>query len=146
MAFNRINIAILVFSWCLLKLIYISRIKFSISIILYFQYFPYFRYLDFYPDFGTVSVFVVTIFLGVCGLNIYNYCPPSLGVRKLIWLFGFLLTVFFIVCCWRCLLLVSLGIQLVVTQCHCVLCVAVAVMFWLNRFLFIFYTKLGNEF
>jgi hypothetical protein len=32
------------------------------------------------------------------------------------------------------MLLVSLGIQLVATQCHCVLCVAVGVLFWLDRF------------
>jgi hypothetical protein len=57
-----------------------------------------------------------------------------LGVHKIISLFGSLLTVFFTVCGNSCLLLVSLGVQLVATQCHCVLCVAMDVLFWLDRF------------
>ena len=55
------NIAILVPSWCLLKLMYILFITFTVSVILYFQYFPNVRCLDFYLALETVSSFVVTI-------------------------------------------------------------------------------------
>jgi len=57
------NIAVLVLSWCLLKLIYVLCITFTVSIILYFQYFPNFSCLNFYPDLRTVSNFVVTILM-----------------------------------------------------------------------------------
>lgn len=70
-----------------------------------------------------------------CGLIIYKTIVHfHLGFHKIIWLFGSLLTVFFIVCGNRCLLLVSLGVQFVATQCHCLLCVAMGVLFWLDRF------------
>lgn len=131
------NIAVLVLSWCLLKLIYVLCITLTVSIILYFQYFPNFRYLNFYPDLGTVSDFVVTILIFFRCFVAWSFkiiVHLHLGVHKIIWLFGSLLTVFFFVCCYRCLLLVSLGIQLVATQCHYVLCVAMGVLFWLDRF------------
>lgn len=137
------NIAILVLSWCLLKLIWILCIPFIVSIILYFQYFPYFRCLDFYPDLWTVSIFVVTIlmFLGcfvAWSFKIIDHL--HLGVHKLIWLFGSLLTVFFIVCCYRCLFLVSLGILLVATQCHCVLCVCHGCFVLFGQILYSYFT------
>ena len=137
MALDGRNIAVLVLSWCLLKLIYVLCITFTVSIILYFQYFPNFSCLNFYPDLRTVSNFVVTILMFFWSFVSWSFkiiVHIHLGVHKIIWLFGSLLTVFFIVCCYRCLLLVSLGIQLVVTQCHCVLCVTIGVLFWLDRF------------
>lgn len=57
------NIAILAPSWCLLKLFYVLCAPFIVSISLCFQYFPYFRCLDFYPNLWTVSVFVLTILM-----------------------------------------------------------------------------------